>query len=51
MFIMFMHTTFKRIEISGGPKKTKAVEWKFPFNCFCFFGPVGSPGYSGFEDN
>ena len=24
---------------TGWSKKTKAVEWKFPFNCFCFFGP------------
>ena len=24
--------------IPGGPK-IKAVEWEFPFNCFCFFGP------------
>ena len=26
---------------TGRSKKTKAVEWEFPFNCFCFFGPPG----------
>ena len=26
-------------------KKTKAVKWEFPVNCFCFFGP---PRYHGF---
>ena len=25
----------------GWAKKTKAVNWEFPFNCFCFFGPRG----------
>ena len=30
--------------IPGGQKKTKAVEWEFPFNCFCFFGPPGTQG-------
>ncbi len=29
------------LQLPGGPKKTKAVNWEFSFNCFCFLGPRG----------
>ena len=25
------------LRLTGWSKKTKAVEWEFPFDCFCFF--------------
>ena len=32
----------KNLLNTGWSKKPKPVEWEFPFNCFCFFGPPGT---------